>query len=196
MMRTYFIAVALSALSFASADMKNFTIDPNEVPASTRATWCQAELNTCNTLCSSAPTANDCQVSDLSYHCTCQNGTAPGLEYYTQTIYSFVCQQAFTDCNLQNVGNKTGQDACVTNIRNNCGTLDPTKFQPSSGGDTSSSTSPTSSPTGTGTPSSTSAASGTGSSATTSASHNAAPTAAYLGSGAAVVAAGFFAALL
>lgn len=35
-MRTYFIAVALSALSFVTADMKNFTIDPNEVPASTR----------------------------------------------------------------------------------------------------------------------------------------------------------------
>ncbi|OIW35413.1 hypothetical protein CONLIGDRAFT_627482 [Coniochaeta ligniaria NRRL 30616] len=42
--------------------MKNFTIDPNEIDASTRASWCQAELNTCSTLCSSNPTVNDCQV--------------------------------------------------------------------------------------------------------------------------------------
>jgi len=131
--------------------------------------------------------------SDLSYHCTCQNGTAPGLQYYTQTIYSFVCQQAFNDCNLQNVGNKTGQDACVTNIQDNCGTLDPTKFVPTT---SSSSTATTSSPTATGAPSSSPTASGTGAAASSSSSHAAAPTAAYLGNGAAVVAAGIFAALL
>lgn len=193
MMRTYFIAVALSALSFVSADMKNFTIDPNEVPASTRSTWCQAQLNTCNTLCSNSPMANDCSPGELSYNCLCQNSSAPGLQYYTQTIYTFVCQQAFTDCNLQNVGNKTGQDACVTDIKDNCGTLDPTKFQPSSG-DTSSSA--TSSPTGAGTASSTPTAAATSAPASTSASQNAAPTAAYLGNGAAVIAAGIFAALL
>lgn len=147
------------------------------------------------------------------YHCTCQNGTAPGLEYYTQTIYSvriscrldglpqltlsfqFVCQQAFQDCIAANVGNQTGQTACTTNIQDNCGTLDPTKFVGSSG-DSSSSSSPSSTPKATGAPSPSPTASDSGAAATSSTSHGAAPTAAYLGNGAAVVAAGLFAALL
>jgi hypothetical protein len=102
----------------------------------------------------------------------------------------FICQQAFTDCNLANVGNKTGQDACITDIQSKCGTLDPTKFQGSSGdGSSTTTTSPSGSGTAVSSPSSTAQ--------TTSASKAAAPTnAAYLGNGAAVVAAGIFAALL
>ncbi|KAJ9156988.1 hypothetical protein NKR19_g3952 [Coniochaeta hoffmannii] len=196
-MRTYLIAGALSALSLASAEMKNFTINTGALPLSQKASWCQAELNTCNTLCVDAPNANDCQPADLTYQCTCQNGTAPGLEYYTQTIYTFVCNQAFEDCIASNVGNKTGQDACTTNIKDNCGTLDPNDFVAGSGDSSSSSSSAstTSGPTGTGASSTSPTATGSGG-ATTSASQNAAPTAAYLGNGAAVFAAGIFAALL
>ncbi|KAB5580860.1 hypothetical protein GE09DRAFT_454837 [Coniochaeta sp. 2T2.1] len=195
-MRTSFIAVALSALSFAVAQNQNFTIDPNTVEPGTRANWCKAELNTCNTLCSNSPTDNKCSVIDLTYNCTCANNSSPGLQYYTQTIDSFVCQRAYEDCIAAHPGDAKGQGACKTDIQDNCGTLDPTKFVPGSD-DTSSSSSSSSTPTGTPTPSSSPSPSASGDAVTTSSSQAGAPTAvAYIANGAAVVAAGLFAALL
>jgi hypothetical protein len=55
--------------------------------------------------------------------CTCNNGTAPGLEYYDQSLYSFVCREAFNQCNENNAGDATELKKCVTDIRDRCGTL-------------------------------------------------------------------------
>ncbi|POS78703.1 hypothetical protein DHEL01_v202913 [Diaporthe helianthi] len=153
-MRSFFVLSALSAL-LVSAQNSTFTIDPSEVELSTRAQWCTAQSNTCGTLCDGNPQENDCQVDNLEYSCTCQNGSAPGLQYYTQTMDTFICQQAFTDCNNANVGNANGQKNCTTTIQDQCGQLDPADYSaaPSSTGDSGSSE--TASPTASSAPSST-----------------------------------------
>ena len=64
--------------------------------------------------------------SDLSYDCKCSdNSSAPGLEYYKQTMPTFICNELFSQCNAQNVGDSRGQDECETEIRDQCGTLTP-----------------------------------------------------------------------
>ncbi|KAH8788510.1 hypothetical protein F5883DRAFT_610831 [Diaporthe sp. PMI_573] len=126
-MRSFIVVSALSAL-LVSAQNSTFSINPSEVELSTRAQWCTAQSNTCGTLCDGNPQENDCDVNTLVYSCTCQNGSAPGLQYYSQTMDSFVCQQAFQDCNTANVGNAKGQENCTTSIQDNCGTLDPADY--------------------------------------------------------------------
>lgn len=196
-MRNYImLAAGCSALTLVSA--QNFTVDPNSVELATRASWCQGESATCNTLCADSPVANDCDPNTLVYHCTCQNGSAPGLEYYQQSMPFFLCNQAFKECNDANVGDARAQKNCTTSILDKCGKLDPNKAdipKPSDDDDNASSTreaipSPTvteatSTPTDTGSPSTPSA-------------ENAAPTDnyPYYGNGAAAVAMGLFACLL
>ncbi|KAJ0121708.1 pci domain-containing protein [Diaporthe amygdali] len=186
-MRSFIVASALSAL-LVSAQNSTFSIDPTEVTATLRAQWCSAQTSTCNTLCDSNPNDNSCEVDSLDFSCTCQNGSAPGLQYYTQTIDTFVCQQAFTDCNEANVGNAKGQENCTTSIQDHCGTLDPADYSatPSStGSSTASATSGSSSST---------ASSG---SASSSSSQAAAPTnIQHLGTGALAAGMGVLAYLL
>lgn len=191
MLRPQTFAVALAALTLAAAQKSNFTIDPTEVTAGTRASWCQGEINTCRTLCANQLKANDCNPTDLTFHCTCQNGSAPGLQYYSQSMPSFVCEQAFEDCISENASDKKAQDACITDIKDNCGTLDPNKADTGSSGDSGASTSASGTAAETGSPT------GTGTSPSSTTTKNAAvANAALLGNGAAVVAAGLFAAFL
>ncbi|ROV91833.1 hypothetical protein VSDG_06526 [Cytospora chrysosperma] len=130
-MRSFIAVTALAALLVA-ADNSTFTIDPTEVELTTRASWCNGQTSTCDTLCESSAEENSCDPNTLDYSCTCSNGSAPGLQYYTQTIDTYVCQQAFTDCNEANVGNAAGQKNCTTSIQDNCGTLDPADFSAAS----------------------------------------------------------------
>ncbi|KAH6650221.1 hypothetical protein F5144DRAFT_597703 [Chaetomium tenue] len=192
-MRQNILLVALSAATVASAAERNFTIDTSAIKPSLKADWCGAEYNTCRTLCANSPTANDCDTETLEYSCKCSNGSAPGLEYYIQTIPTFICEQAYSDCMAANTASSKAQDECTTNIKSQCGTLDPSKAQVNGPSDDDSTTSaggssPTDSPSGSGAanaPASTSTSTG-----------GAVPTAAYIGNGAAMVAAGVFAALL
>ncbi|KAL2017706.1 hypothetical protein VTK56DRAFT_1731 [Thermocarpiscus australiensis] len=189
-MRKNILLAALSALTFVTAQNQNFTINPGAVDPSTRSDWCNAEYNTCKLLCGGDPTANECDTDTLDYKCTCSNGTAPGLDYYTQTMPTFICEQAYADCIAANTGNARGQDNCTKTIKDHCGTLDPNKAQVGGG----SSETTTSSPSTTATHAA-SGASHAPSSATSTAA--AAPTnAAHIGNGVALVAAGLFAALL
>ncbi|KAI3400489.1 hypothetical protein diail_3110 [Diaporthe ilicicola] len=184
-MRSFVVVSALSAL-LVSAQNSSFSIDPNEVTATLRAQWCSAQTSTCNTLCDSDPQDNSCAVETLDFSCTCQNGSAPGLQYYTQTIDTFVCQQAFTDCNEANVGNAKGQENCTTSIQDHCGTLDPATYTATP----SSSASATSG-------SASSTASSSSSSASSSSSQAAAPTnIQHLGTGALAAGMGVLAYLL
>ncbi|KAL2175949.1 uncharacterized protein P884DRAFT_204193 [Thermothelomyces heterothallicus CBS 202.75] len=191
-MRQNVVLVALSALALANAQDKsqNFTIDPNSVEPSLRADWCAAEYNSCRVLCANNPTANDCDVTTLEYTCTCSNGSAPGLQYYIQTIPTFICEQAYSDCIAANTASSRAQDECKTNIKDKCGTLDPSKAQVS---DPSQSESSSSSATQAPTASSSQNAAASTSSSTAGA---AATAAGYIGNGAAMIAAGVFAALL
>lgn len=180
------LLVALSAATVVVAQNQNFTINPGTVSPSTRVSWCNSQFNTCGILCGGVATANSCQSETLTYTCTCSNGTAPGLDYYTQTLPSLICQEAFGQCNNANAGDAQAQSRCKKDIQANCGTLDPAKANlspPESSTSSSASTTATNA-----------AASNSPSS---SSSKAAAPTnAAYLTNGVAAVAAGVFAALL
>ncbi|KAH6854214.1 hypothetical protein B0I37DRAFT_24278 [Chaetomium sp. MPI-CAGE-AT-0009] len=183
-MRQNVLLVALSAATVAIAAERNFTINTSAVEPSVKADWCAAQYNTCRLLCSAGARANDCDTTTLEYKCTCANGTAPGLEYYIQTIPTFVCEQAYSDCIAANTGSSRAQDECKTNIKDQCGTLDPTKAQADTPSEDST-TSAASSATASNAPASTS-----------SSTAGAMPTAAYIGNGVAMVAAGVFAAML
>jgi hypothetical protein len=192
MLRLSLIAVALSTLSFAAAQSQNFTINVGSIPDATKATWCQAELNTCGTLCGQTNIGeNACTVSTLAYNCTCADNTTPPLEEYLQSMPYFICQQAFADCNTANVGNANGQAKCKTDIQDKCGSKTPAEIQASA-------TTTSASPSNTGMAASSSSAgpSSTVQTSATSTGAAAATNLAYFGNGAAVVAAGLFAALL
>ncbi|PWI64771.1 hypothetical protein PCL_08566 [Purpureocillium lilacinum] len=176
-----FAAAAVSAQQNYTSEL-DMKIDPNTVQLQIRAQWCQAQTNTCNLLCNNDTDKNSCAQEDLKYECTCaSNSSAPGLQYYTQTMPTFICDALFGQCNEQNVGNADGQKACTTNIKNLCGKNDPPKAPVSD--ESSSSVS--------GTPSATGSASATGSKASTTSTSTglAAPTMAPAGNGAAAAAA-------
>ncbi|KAM7206616.1 hypothetical protein V8F33_000259 [Rhypophila sp. PSN 637] len=183
-MRSAIILGAVSALSFVAAD---FPLDPNVVDPTTRNQWCSAQYTSCDTLCGGNAPTNDCDPISLKYSCKCPDGKSPALDKYLQTMPTFICEKAFEVCNAANVGNAIGQKNCTTSIKDECGSLDPTKAQV--GGNEESSA-----PTTTGAPQ-------------TSASNAAAPTStstggamatnvAVIGNGLAAVAAGVLAAAL
>ncbi|OAA49148.1 PCI domain-containing protein [Beauveria brongniartii RCEF 3172] len=191
-------ALAAAGAATAQAPVQNYTssldmqLNPSQATAQERAQWCSAETNSCSQLCGNTESKNDCSATDLTYNCLCSNGSAPGLQYYSQTMPTFICQKLFDLCNTQNVGNARNQEACKTNIMSHCGTLDPTKA--STGGSSSSSTSGSS----TASSKATSSAGDSGSASTTSSSKAiAAPTmAAGQGIAAAAAAVGVFAYLI
>ncbi|KAK3341424.1 hypothetical protein B0T25DRAFT_341687 [Lasiosphaeria hispida] len=183
-MRQSTIFAALSALTLAVA--QNFTVDPAKVEPSIRSDWCKSEFNTCDTLCARSPTANSCDPTTLKFECTCTNGSAPGLEYYSQSLPSLICQKAFEICNADNAGEPQKQSDCKKNIQAKCGTLDASKAEV--GGEVTSSSAAVPSATGASTAASTPTS--------TSSTAAAATKAAYIGNGVAMVAAGVFAALL
>ncbi|OAA64884.1 hypothetical protein ISF_04294 [Cordyceps fumosorosea ARSEF 2679] len=192
------LILALAAAGAATAQVQNYTssldmtIDPNQVPAQDRGQWCNAETNTCSQLCNNDASTNDCSATTLQYKCLCSsNSSTPGLEYYSQTMPTFICLKLFDQCTSQNVGNANNQKLCKSNIMSHCGTLDPTKV--STGGSSSASGSATSA-----SPQATSQTGGSGSASSTSSSHGlAAPTmAAGQGIAAAAAAVGVFAYLI
>ncbi|KAH6646154.1 hypothetical protein BKA67DRAFT_95590 [Truncatella angustata] len=152
--------VAMSALTVVSAGNSTFTIDPNSVTLSLRASWCTSERNACTQICGNAPD-NDCDVNTLSYSCTCDDGTSPDMNEYANSLPFYICQQAFTNCIAANVGSATGQANCTTSIQDNCGT----KNASSAATTTSSAASTSSTGTATGT-----AATNSGSATSTSSS--------------------------
>ncbi|KAK5658793.1 hypothetical protein OQA88_1605 [Cercophora sp. LCS_1] len=185
-MRQSTVFVALSALTLVAAQSNNFTIDPSTVKLETRSAWCNGEFNTCNLLCGSDPLDNQCDPATLKFSCKCQNGTAPGLEYYQQTLPTFLCEESYGRCIEKTTGDSQAQSRCAKDIRAKCGTLDPTKAEVGGG---SGGTSSSAAPSGSSAP--------TGNVASTSTQGAAAPThAAYIGNGFAAVAAGVLAAAL
>ncbi|KAH7330147.1 hypothetical protein BKA65DRAFT_433651 [Rhexocercosporidium sp. MPI-PUGE-AT-0058] len=161
------VAVAIFA-SFVAAQGANSTIDPNTINPTMRSQWCLGQKNTCGTLCSGELQNNDCDVTTLVFNCTCAaNNSAPGLQYYLNSMPTFICEKIFDNCISANEGVSSAQANCRANEANNCGHLDPADF---TGATVSSSSSAASSPTGTSKPAS------SGTSAPTSTSTGAAAT--------------------
>ncbi|OTA07752.1 HFB protein [Trichoderma parareesei] len=107
------LAVAAALVSAQVPTYKsslNMTIDPNTVAQQQRGK---------NTLSLSGS-------ATLKYDCTCaSNSSAPGLQYYTQTLPTFICEQLYANCIQTNAGNQDGQRACKNNIQKLCATQNP-----------------------------------------------------------------------
>lgn len=128
---TALVALAVAAVS---AQTNNFTseldlkINPGSVATQDRAHWCVAQTNTCSLLCENNTKENSCLQEDLSYKCTCaSNNSMPGLQFYTQTMPTFICEANFAECNRQNVGSQDAQAACKSSILSLCGKNPPPK---------------------------------------------------------------------
>ncbi|KAB8291156.1 hypothetical protein EYC80_009844 [Monilinia laxa] len=160
--------VGLAVLALVAANDANNTIDPNTVDPSLRSQWCTGEINTCGTLCSGDYDSNTCDTATLNYTCTCSsNGSTPGLQYYLQTMPTFICEKIYQDCIAAGENDAAAQKLCTQAETKNCGKLDPDKYVPAA---TSSAASSSASATAT---ASSTATSATASAATSSAAASA-----------------------
>ncbi|KAE9376479.1 hypothetical protein N431DRAFT_181342 [Stipitochalara longipes BDJ] len=123
-------AITITFLSIA-AGQTTLTFDPSTIDLTTRGQWCQAEFNTCKALCSTT-NSNSCDANTLNFTCTCaSNNSAPGLQYYMQTMPTFICEENFKLCNaaaINAVNSSAAQAACVATEQNDCGHIDPANF--------------------------------------------------------------------
>ncbi|KAM5356150.1 hypothetical protein ACJ41O_002796 [Fusarium nematophilum] len=131
-MRSSLIALAMAVSSVMAQAAQNYTssldmeINPGTIDPQDRASWCTAQTNTCNQLCDNDTNKNSCAQSTLDWECTCaSNNSAPGLQYYTQTVPTFICQSLFSQCITTNAGSQDGQDSCKENIEELCATQSP-----------------------------------------------------------------------
>lgn len=128
-----FFALAVSAVTAQTTvqdydSSLNMTIDPGTVDFGTRAGWCNAQQDTCDTLCKDDTEENDCTAETLVWECACSsNSSTPGLQYYTQTMPTFICQELFAQCISQNAGSQSGQRDCKSKIQALCATQSPPK---------------------------------------------------------------------
>ncbi|KAM5384050.1 hypothetical protein BFJ63_vAg3699 [Fusarium oxysporum f. sp. narcissi] len=133
-MRSSFALLAMAVSAVSAQSVKDYkssldmTIDPNTVDLATRSSWCGAQQNTCDTLCKDDTNENKCTENDLKWECTCSsNSSTPGLQYYTQTMPTFICQELFSQCISQNTGSQSGQRECTSKIDDKCAKQNPPK---------------------------------------------------------------------
>ncbi|XP_044714968.1 uncharacterized protein HRG_11601 [Hirsutella rhossiliensis] len=120
------VASAQSAQNFTSE--LDMTIDTNKVKMETRAIWCRAQTNTCGLLCDNNTDKNSCAQDTLKFECTCaSNKSMPGLQFYTQTVPTFICEERFKECTNENANKADEQEGCKKNIQALCGKSDPPK---------------------------------------------------------------------
>lgn len=123
----------------------NMTISPDSVEPTRRATWCTGQQNTCETLCGDETNLNECDDEKLTWECTCaSNNSAPGLQYYTETLPTFICDSLFGQCITQHQDDAVGQSECTKNIKSQCAEQNPPK-EPVGGSDEDTTSSATSS---------------------------------------------------
>lgn len=78
-----------------------------------------------------------CQQETLKYDCKCaSNSSAPGLQYYTETLPTFICKELFGQCIAAHPNDADGQNACTKDIDDKCATQNPPK-EPVGGGSSS-----------------------------------------------------------
>ncbi|KAH9879418.1 hypothetical protein J1614_002858 [Plenodomus biglobosus] len=130
--------LALSAAAFAgfaaaqstSQQDYPYTIDPNTVSESDRTYWCDQNEAQCPLICLQQPgvtsmttTENTCDPEALTYTCVCENGIAPNITQYSQTLPFFICQAWGNNCVAGCQGDNTCQDKCRS--EHPCGAQSP-----------------------------------------------------------------------
>ncbi|KAF4977408.1 hypothetical protein FZEAL_6053 [Fusarium zealandicum] len=185
------VAMAVTAVS-AQQTTQNYTssldmeINAGSVDPSLRSDWCTAQENTCDTLCGADTEKNDCVDATLKWECECSsNSSAPGLQYYTQTVPTFICQQLLATCIQENDASQRGQRECKENIETYCATQSPPEDVVSSDDDDSDDSTATDTATGSATESTADSTATEESVTSTSSDGFAAPTMAPAGKGAA-----------
>jgi len=128
----HFPTFVLAATSAFIAVGISQTIDPNSVPLATRDSWCTSQLAACPLICtqetngSAATTANDCDAASLQYDCVCENGLAPNVSEYSQTVPYYICTEANNQC-VTNCGLSNNACAAACTQNHPCGAQNPTR---------------------------------------------------------------------
>lgn len=133
----HFPTLALAAMSaFITASVSQ-TIDPNSVPQSTRDYWCTSQIAACPLICtqetdgSAATNSNTCDSATLQYSCVCDNGLAPNVSEYSQTVPYYECTESNNQCVAScGQGNNDCAASCTQN--NPCGAQNPTRVNTTS----------------------------------------------------------------
>ncbi|KZM26333.1 uncharacterized protein EKO05_0002206 [Ascochyta rabiei] len=143
---------AFAGLATAQTTTQNdypYQIDPQSVSSANRQYWCDQNVAQCPLIClqqpgvtSSTTEDNECDPDQLTYSCVCDNGVAPNITQYSQTLPFYICQEWGNQC----VTNCNGDNTCANSCRADhpCGAQSP--FLGNS--TTSSTMSSTSAPTG------------------------------------------------
>lgn len=126
---------AVAGLATAQSTVQSnypYQINPESVPDATRQFWCDQNVAQCPLICLQQPgitsqttEANDCDSDNLTYNCVCDNGIAPNITQYSQTLPYFICTEWGTQC----VNNCNGNSACGASCRDDhpCGAQEPYK---------------------------------------------------------------------
>lgn len=127
----HFPTFAVAAFSALVATV-TAQIDPNSIDIATRDFWCTSQIAACPLICtqetdgSAAVYSNDCDATTLVYSCVCDNGLAPNVSEYSQTIPYFTCTESNNQCRTAcGLANNACAAACVEN--NPCGAQNPTR---------------------------------------------------------------------
>ncbi|OJD14052.1 hypothetical protein AJ78_05558 [Emergomyces pasteurianus Ep9510] len=118
------VAVALSLFATAIC-AQNF--NPNSVSKEQKLAWCDAQMAACPALCKSFAAVNICNADDMTYTCTCGDGSIPDLTKYKNTMPFFICTETYAQCIDNHPDDLTGQRLCKENQTKCMGTLDPLK---------------------------------------------------------------------
>jgi hypothetical protein len=119
------VLALLATYVAAQGTLLNSTIDPTTVDATTKGQWCASEIDVCGDLCGGNYTSNTCNSTSLDYTCLCNNGTAPGLQYYTGSLDTFICEYIYSECIVAAGTDSVAQNVCVQNANQNCGVIHP-----------------------------------------------------------------------
>ncbi|OJD22597.1 hypothetical protein ACJ73_06051 [Blastomyces percursus] len=115
------------ALSLLVTAIRAQSFNPNSVSREQKLAWCDAQTAACPTVCKSFASVNRCSVSDLTYTCTCGDGSTPDLTKFKNTIPFFVCTETYAQCIENHPDDLSGQRACKEEQTKCMGTLDPFK---------------------------------------------------------------------
>ncbi|PGH00836.1 hypothetical protein AJ79_08087 [Helicocarpus griseus UAMH5409] len=101
--------------------------DLAKVPEDQKSAWCSAQSAACPAVCENFASVNRCNAKDLSYTCTCGDGSTPDLSKYKSTMPFFLCQGTYVQCIENHPDDLTGQRACKENQSKCLGSEDPFK---------------------------------------------------------------------
>ncbi|MCJ1356881.1 MAG: Golgi apparatus membrane protein tvp18 [Icmadophila ericetorum] len=122
-----FFTLLLAGFTAAQAPTTDFnsseiTAIINKVSLTIRNQWCTSEISVCGDLCDGLTNTNGCDPMKLNATCTCKsNNSSPALQYYSGSLFSFICNQGQGDCNATNAGDLAAQEQCAQEYI--CGTL-------------------------------------------------------------------------